>query len=284
MSKKLIVLGFVFGIAVTIAAQEKPPSTLPAACEKVCSIPSGLCHLQRASYLLHGRQDSIADCVRSDIPALDALALIPQTLLGIQELDSAIANPSGVTARLIDLRFEQAGARIALAHLYLREGDINGADRAMKEAGTLYLSLFEEERRSAAFTESGPKIAAGLLRCGMATEALRVLSALPAGSSGRAYLSAEALFSLEDRQAAAQSYEQWIASGCQYDVVMLLDDQYGRRWTLLLQSKPLRQTRCEQMPQELRSRLETLNEAFHHPNNLPAQSYPGVLFPARADY
>lgn len=284
MSKNLIVLGFVFSIAITAAGQNKSASALPAACENACSIPSGLCHFQRASYLLHGREDSMADCIRSDAQLFDTLAPITRTLLGIEELDKVIANPSGVTGRLIDLRFEQAAARIVLARLHLNARETDDAERAMKEAGTVYLSLFQAERGSSTFAESGPKIAAGLLRCGMATDALRVLSALPPGSSARAYLTAEAFFSIGDRQAASQSYEQWIASGCQSDVVMLLDDEYGRRWTLLLTSKPAKQSRCEQIPQELRSRLETLNQLFHHPNNLPVRSYPGDLFPASAHY
>ena len=284
MRIKNIVLPLLFSAALLAVIQGQLSQAAPlGSCEKSCSISIGECHLQRAGYLLHGYDKSAADCVRAEFPSFDALSPVARAVLGIKEIDAAVANPGGLEKYVNDLRLEQAGARIALANLYLKEEKTEAAKSSFVEAGSFYLSLFQAARGSANFVELGPAIAAGLLRSGMPVEALEVLKALPE-SSARAYLAAEVFFSIGNRQAAAENYEKWISSDCQFDPVMLLNDEYGRKWTLLIQASSSKLSRCEQVPQELRSRLETLNEVFRHPNNLPARSYPAILFPARADY
>ena len=284
MRIKNMVFAVLFGAAVLTVVQGQLSQAGPlASCEKSCSISPGECHLQKAGYLLHGYEKSVADCVRPEFPFFEALSPVARTVLGIKEIDAAVANPVGLEKYMNDLRLEQAGARIALARLYLKEEKTEAAKSSFLEAGSLYLSFFQAARGAANFVELGPAIAGGLLRSGMPVEALEVLKVLPE-SSARAYLTAEVFFSIGNRQAAAENYEKWISSDCQFDPVMLLNDEYGRKWTLLIQGRPSMLSRCEQVPQELRSRLETLNEVFRHPDNLPARSYPGILFPARAHY
>jgi tetratricopeptide (TPR) repeat protein len=278
----LLVVGAITIFSFCANGQDNAPQkeTGQDVCNKECVKSVGLCHLQKALYLIHGRDTTEIECIRTELHSLDALEEVPKLLLGIKEINAAIANPLGINVELSSIKLELAGAKITLAHTFFDLGNIDDAEKAMKEAGEIYLTLFKEKKSQSIVL----KVAAGLLRCGMTIDALKILKELPPTDPNRNYLMGEAFYSIGDRKNAANNYEDWIKLDCQSEAIMLLNDEYGKKWSLLLLSKPEKQSPCEQLPQELRSRLETLKQQFGHPNNLPIQSYPGTLFPTRADY
>lgn len=272
----------IFSFSFCVSGQDKPlqQEKQQDLCNKECIKSIGLCHLQTALYLIHGRDPAESECLRTELSSLDTLEERPRLLLGIKELNSVIANPSGINVELNVVELELANAKIELAHTFFDTGNIDDAEKAMKEAGEVYLRLYKEKKSQ----DVALKAVTGLLRSGMTIDALKILSEFSPTDPNRSYLMAEALFSIGNRKSAAAQYEHWIKLDCQSEAIMILNDEYGKRWSLLLLSKPKKQSPCEQLPQELRSRLETLKQQFGHPNNLPVRSYAGTLFPTQADY
>ena len=285
MAKIVFPVGIIAACALWIAGQgiQGTRGLDQNACSNECVESVGLCHLQRALFLLHGRDLATEECVRREFQRLDSLVGIDRILLGIDELDKVIANPSGIRVELRVVKLERAASKIELARLFLESNEIDKADSAMKEAGTAYFALLGELKDVPNRNNLLPTIVSGLLRCGMTLEAMDVLSKLPQSDPNRAYLMAEAYFSIGDRKNAAKYYENWLKLKCQSELLMLVNDEYGKRWSLLASSKPTRQDRCEQLPEDIRSRFEVLNQQFGHPNNLPKNNYPSVVFPAQAD-
>jgi len=252
------------------------------ACEETCPTSPGRCHWQIAQYLFHGGEATLPPCFDSRQTSVSDLKPTARVLLGIQQLNLALANPSGITRSLLAVHMEKAAAYVNLAHLYFEAHDSQAASAALGSAAREYRSILSDLTNEPS-QELIDRLASGLIRAGAPLDAIMALERLPVSDSSRSYLAAEALFSLGDRSGAALYYETWIAGGCQSDIYMVTYNEYGRLWTLLPLKRPSTQTRCEQLPAELRVRLETLREQFRHPDNIPRNSYPSVPFPDHAD-
>lgn len=257
------------------------PEGLPS-CDQSCQNASGSCHWRLALYLLHGFESALPECLGMKGTSLSNMPPISRVLLAIKELDIAIANPTGISQDLVALRMEKGAAYINLAHLYVGDRDMHAAAEAFRDAARVYHSISLGQGGSPERYELVSRVASGLIRAGVPLESIDLMQSLPPSYPDRLYLTAEALFSLSNRSEAAKFYELWIASGCQSGISMITDDEYGKRWALLLSKTPGTQTKCEQLPMELRSRLETLRSQFQHPDNIPAHSYPAILFPEHA--
>jgi hypothetical protein len=284
-SSGVLIICFLLGSSLSAGAQSAaPPIEQGSSCVVSCIVSSGLCHHQRALYFLRGYEYSLPKCLLSDLHSLPHAEDVSRIKLGLHELEVAIANPSGLAETNMQLRIEKAEALTALAYAQISSGEPGPAGQSMDQAAAAYHVLVREEGESREFEALIPRIAVGFIRCGRAADALSLLIRRRPNDPDRLYLWAEASFSIGARKDAARTYEDWIAGGCQSEVTMLTNDEFGVRWTLLFSKKPEHLSRCEQLPSELRTRLETLRQQFHHPDNLPPHNYDAMLFPASADY
>jgi len=255
-----------------------------SSCKGSCPALAGFCHWRVALYLLRGYESGLPTCVTIDRSLISTMPLKDRFRLGIEELNQAIADPSGVDAEKVSLEAEKAAAYIDLAHSYLGSGDDELGGEAFENAVQIYRTMRPSQTNASDAPDSVAAVASGLIRAGAPLKALELLRSLPERSPDRLYLSAEALFTLQDRAGAGVYYQQWLDSGCRSELFMLTHDSYGKEWALLLPKSPKVQTKCEQLPAELRSRLEGLRDQFGHPDNIPSHSYPASLFPDHADY
>jgi hypothetical protein len=286
MSLKTIivcVLLFLGGSAVAQQSGSLGAESLLPNCDASCVPSPGICHHQRAAYLLRGFEYSMPECLLSQVRSLSRAGEAPRIEQGLVELEKAISDPSGLRATRTELQVERADALISLAYAQIRATQPRLAGETMKRAEAAYQAIVEPTGESQEVKPVLPRIAEGLIRSGAIPGALTLLTRLPPSDPQRLYLWAEALFSIGAREDAANGYEQWIVAGCSTPT-MLTDNEFGEQWTLLSSKKPANLKPCEQLPKELRTRLETLRQEFHHPNNLPAQNHEGILFPARADF
>ena len=287
MMRRLVFLGVSILVVSASAFAQAPPQVggeKLASCEKLCpDIPAVTCHIDRALYLLRGWDAAMSPCVEAEMHSHKNLVRsISGILLGIQELNESTAIASGKD--LTKFQLYEAAAQVELAHAYIDAGDTQSANEALQQAAERYLTLFKTMEKFPDFPATGHKIASGLIRAGRPVDALTVLSRLPPDDSERLYLWAESLFSMGARAAAAMAYEQWIAAGCQSDLAMLADDEFGPAFTFLVFPGPTNQNKCERMPEELRGRLRGLQGEFFHPNNIPAKNTPSTPFPAREGF
>jgi hypothetical protein len=281
----IIRLGFLAIAALFVASlgsqsHERQSSTVHMpSCEDSCQSSLGFCHWRLAIYLLRGYETELPQCIRAQLNDFRNLEAGPRILLGIQELDAALASPAGITQSMNDLLIEKGDAYIDLAHSYIATGDFRAASDSHKKSVQVYLTVKLEQVGSTQRDEVICRIASGMIRAGDALDAMGYLRNLYPTSPDRLYLTAESLFALQDHADAANYYELWIKDGCKSRPYMLTNDEYGEKWSLLLSRQPANQTKCEQLPEELRLRLQTLRVKFGHPNNLPVNSYPAIVFP-----
>jgi hypothetical protein len=237
------------------------------------------CHYRRSVFLLHDTYDANDRQFLPDLDTINSMAKRERLLLGMAELKVVSDDPTGINLPRYGVELEQASARLSLAYYYERNRDFSAFERERELARQQFLALFTQASSSEPDKlRLAPTIALRLLRCGASADALRVTSALNENDSARDYITAEIQFSLGDRKGASESYERWLKSGCEYEPMMLLSDEYGKKWGLLLRSQPSNQKRCEQLPTEIRTRLENLYEIYGHPNNLPKRSFPATIF------
>jgi hypothetical protein len=248
-------------------------------CEDSCQSSVGFCHWRLAIYLLRGYETELPQCIRAQLNDFKNLQASPRILLGIQELDAALANPAGINQPSNDLLLEKGGAFIDLAHSYMETGDLRAASDSLKKSVRVYQTVKLDELDHLQRDELTGRIASGMIRAGDPLAAIDYLRNLSPTSPDLPYLTAEAFFALQDHADAANYYELWIKDGCESRPYMLTDDEYGEKWSLLVSRRPANQTKCEQLPEELRLRLKTLLVKFGHPNNLPVNSYPAIVFP-----
>jgi tetratricopeptide (TPR) repeat protein len=244
-------------------------------CKSRCANLTPECNVRIAFYLIHGTDMSDTSCpeIRSNkISRLEGLAL------AIKFLGRAIANHKGTGVKLSVLHLDKAAVYIEMGQLFTQSGRFSKASTAFQRAVLTYRSMRLQAKRSKD-EELLLAISSGLLRAGKAVESLSVLSDVEYKRADKAYLSAEAYFSLGNREAAAGLYEQWVGLGCKSKTTMVLNDEYGSRWALLISSKPEVQNPCEQLPTEVRSRLETLKSQFGRPKNLPARNFDVEFLP-----
>jgi hypothetical protein len=268
--------------ALHLQASSSPPAQLPS-CDAHCPESHGFCHWRLAVFFLRGIEAELPQCVSAQLSALKNLDSTHRILLGIRELDAAISNPAGIEQPISELQLEKGGAYIDLAHSYNAAGDMQSAQAAFRNAVGVYQSIETGKGTSSRDGIAG-RIASGMIRANDPMAAISSLQNLPQSNPDRLYLTAEALFAVQNRADAAKYYELWIKNGCNSHLYMLTDDSYGEKWSLLLLKQPTKQSKCEQLPAELRSRLETLNHQFGHPNNIPAHSYPATLFRSVQDF
>lgn len=283
-------LGFFTIVALLIPASTLLPQArsssdvqLPS-CDGHCPGSPGFCHWRLAVYLLRGTETEFPQCVVAQLGALKSLDSTQRILLGIKELDASISNPAGIKQPIGELQFEKGGAYIDLAHSYESAGDLQSAQTAFRNAVSVYHSIEIGKGTSSGGDGMAGRIASGMIRAGDYTAAISSLRNLSESNPDRLYLTAEALFALQNPADAANYYERWIKSGCNSHLYMITDDSYGEKWSLLLLKQPAKQSKCEQLPAELRSRLETLNHQSGHPNNIPVHSYPATLFRSVQDF
>lgn len=238
---------------------------------------NGVCHMRIANYLLHGNRAQTESCRLIAMGEVRSMEPDAKTLLAIAELQLALDVGVDSAVQREEILFEQAAAYIRLSGQYDERADYERSTRSLDSSASIYLALFDRLSVRVDFAETVPRIVAGLLRCGRLSDALSMLEKLPEGNSAREYLTAEILFSRGNRRAAALGYEKWLASGCTFDEVMLMNDEFGlvsSRWLL---SRPINQTRCEQIPLELVTRLDSLNRWYGHPANLPKRRFPAII-------
>ena len=274
MSRQLLVLVMMLFLSVPSRAQVKP------ACDLDCSNDSGTCHLQRAQVLLSGDEGDSLGCNRGLAENDAKLSQDDRLRRSIVELDEAISAGDLSLTNLTTAKFDKAAALVVLGGKQLALGDPAGAEHRFSDAALIYMSFL-----NASTTNPTPellsRIAVGLFRCGRPVQAFEAIDHLQSHSSDREYLTAEALMAIGQRKLAASAYEDWISSGCVSRLSMLADDEFGERWLFLPLRTPREQTKCEQMPTELRSRLSTLHTEYGHPANIPQRSFPSEPFPAR---
>ncbi|HMJ09082.1 MAG TPA: hypothetical protein VK468_08755 [Pyrinomonadaceae bacterium] len=249
-------------------------------CERLCLNSVVQCHFKKANYLLRNRvaiNDDIAQCIADEFEK-SKLEPPARLRLGVAEMEKTMAQPGGLPLTRTELGLMLADAKVSLAHRYLESNELESSEAFTKEAVNLYISLIPKDSDTAKSQDLVLRIAVGLIQCGRSAEALKVIHKIPTGNAAVAYLSAEAFFALASRGLAAAEYEKWINLGCKSEFMMLLTNEYHEQWTFLGRTEPPGLTICEQMPTELRSRLETLRRQFGHPNNIPERSFPGPFY------
>jgi tetratricopeptide (TPR) repeat protein len=249
-------------------------------CMRFCAQDPTSCHDERSQILFSGVTDSSSSCMRAYAQTTEKMDYATRLRTAIQELDQALSEATLGRDKRISFQLDKAAALISLAGTQLTAGDIEATQGTLSQAADIYKAI-----RSAA-TEPGDagltaRIAVGLLRCGKPLEALAALQDLPPHNGERMYLTAEFLNTLGQRKAAALAYENWISGGCVSKLALLSEDEFGEKWVFTVPMTPRVQTRCEQLPAELRSRLDTLRMEFGHPRNLPERTFPAEPFPAR---
>jgi tetratricopeptide (TPR) repeat protein len=270
-------------IAALMAGTQSAVAQIGPACAQSCSQDPASCHYERSQFLLTGHADMSSPCMREFEQAtkkMDRATGLDQT---VQELDQAIiALPPG-SDKITTLKLEKAAALIALARMRLQADDLIAAEVYLSRSADVYKDLLKSSAVRSNDAELRTQIAVGLLRCGRPLEALATLKELPPDNGERMYLRAEIFFALGEREEAASAYETWIAAGCVSELPLLSQDEWGEKWAFAysITSKP--QTKCQQLPSELRSRLDTLREEFGHPGNLPKHQFPGMPLWMRID-
>lgn len=249
-------------------------------CDSDCSHKSGACHLERAQLLLKGDVGDSSVCSQAFAKTLETMSREDRLRRSVLELDEAISAEDVLPSDLTMAKFDKAAVLVVLGGKQLSVGDPTGAEHRFSDAAAIYMGLLNASTVDAP-SEQLSKIAVGLLRCGRPTQAFEAIDRLPSRSADREYLTAEALMVIGQRKLAASAYENWISGGCASRLSLLADDEFGERWVFLPLRTPRDQTKCEQMPSELRSRLSTLQTEYGHPDNIPQKSFPSEPFPAR---
>jgi tetratricopeptide (TPR) repeat protein len=214
----------------------------------------------------------------------ESMDAISRFRLAIEELDLAMADKTWSSKDVLHMQFDKAATEISLGRAFIEAGDLQLAGQAFQQSADIYEKLAASLDDSPNSHLSLVEVSAGLIRCGKPLNALKILARLSANDDDGLYLRGEAMMVMGDRENAAALYEKWISTGCSSHLAFLADDEFGKRWSFLLNMKPKDQTKCEQLPQELRSRLETLRTQFGHPNNLPVRSFPSVPILAVTDH
>jgi tetratricopeptide (TPR) repeat protein len=180
-----------------------------------------------------------------------------------------------------------ARAHLELGRRYLKEASDQSSTEKLQTAHTEFEQAAQEFRSYMAQAVP-PKdrlyqlwsTTSGLLESGYPLEALELIFQHPEAhqDSTVLHLTADALFDLGAREAAAHAYEKWVAEGkC---------SGYYRSWygevnmtgehLPFLVSAHTPKNPCNFLPPELRTRLESLNQVFQHPSNLPKRNYPSA--------
>jgi tetratricopeptide (TPR) repeat protein len=264
---------FVLLTFVTASAQQTTET-----CEQACSRNYAECHYEHAQVLLTGTRQDASDCLRlyeKNIASMDNLKRVQES---VTELDAAIIGESWPEATKTRLQFEKAASLIAEAGMQVNRGEISVASAALSRACDIYVAQASSQINQGN-DDTTAQLATGFLRCGRPISGLETLNRLQKNSSEKMYLTAELLFAIGQREEAAVAYEKWIAAGCISPLDMLSKNEFGEKWTFMYMTSPPGQTKCQQLPSELRIRLETLQGEFAHPANLPKKSYPARPFP-----
>jgi tetratricopeptide (TPR) repeat protein len=256
-----------------------------------CSSDGWRCHDERATALLFGKW-----CSDGQEKVVTAMDLASKLRLGILELEmeaSLHPNPNDVQEQNIQATI--GGAEILLARIYMQQDRFEQAEVELSKATKVYRQLVTNILADAYPHQTPPDpeveqhrrvdllldIAVGLIRCGKQLESIALLAKIPSNDKERMYLRAEALFSMGDRADAARVYEEWINMGCHYRLRMFTDDEYGYpAWTILWNMGTRRVNKtspCENLPPELRARLEDLRQRYDHPKNLPSQNRAPII-------
>ena len=231
------------------------------------------CHFITAMMLLNR-----ASCTGLETKYVGVTDSVSRMKLAVEELEAAsrlLPEPKLVGEHVVD--FHLAGALLLLTRAYVARKEFALSQNTAEKAAAVYRSLATkayDHKREPDYLE---RIAAGLIRCGKPLYAIPLLLQLPPGGTERLYLLAEVFFSIGDRERAALAYEQWIGAGCDLQLRMITDDEYGyRAWDLLMPKATMSLGPCGHLPNELRARLEDLREQYHHPNNLPTKNEPAA--------
>jgi tetratricopeptide (TPR) repeat protein len=247
-------------------------------CEETCPHSIKECHYERAQiFLYRAILGAPLACSMIKSSELNALGKLERQVLGIEELSNAVGQLSEKSAKYYKWKLELASAKIELAETYRNKDDYEDFINILDEAGCIYFSIAEQTVHS----NNSYLIrtaAIGLIRTGRSLDAVRILKAWSTDDPERSYLIAESLFSLGNRSAASTEYESWISTGCNSKLALIVNNGYRDTWTFLPSRQAADLSLCEQLPMELRSRLENLHRQYGHPNNLPRKSIPSDLF------
>jgi tetratricopeptide (TPR) repeat protein len=232
----------------------------------------GICHFSIAMSLLGRNSQLQPECLNKQKVSFPTNGSEDEIRLAIGELETAKRTAFSVSPESIDLF--RAGAFIELGQTYLRRGDTTRAEEAFSSAQNIYRTLLQAAPRP----DSIAAIAIGFLRSGDPKDSIIAAAELNQHSPMRTYLIAEALFSLGDREGAAREYTAWIDTGCASPLIAMTNDDYGEGWWTYLFSNDKSLGACEQLPAELRTRLEALRDQTGHLGNLPKSNKPPPLY------
>jgi len=226
-------------------------------CEALCrESEQALCHVAFARYLIDGTGLALPDCVRSQALAIRGAEVPERVAWGLSELELAERDSAGAGASAVTIQRIRAGAFILLARHEILANQPMASQAAFGKAREAYQQLLRAP--SLALAEI-PRVAVGLIRAGGAVEAIEALQRLPPGDADRQYLTAEALFSLGARGAAAMAYGKWVSLGCASDPLMISLDECGtERWVFVEDARARGVSRCARLPEELRARLDAM--------------------------
>jgi hypothetical protein len=261
------------------AESESSPSCMSSCPEEEI----GLCHFTLGMFFLKGTQKNLPGCITKSIIGMQSDKSVNAIKKGIAELNLVLQDPKGLQVSAEDLRIIRAGAFTVLSRLYFRNGDHAQSEDALSSAKGIYHDLLDQTSMLA--KRSIVKISVGLIKVGNPAESLAALQRLPLNDPLREYLSAEALFTMGDRQGAAKEYSRWIALKCESSPIMLSSDEYGeQKWSYLLPKGSGKVNRCKYLPEELRSRLEALKKETPYLRNLPSENHIPLQFPEGVDH